>query len=166
MCEVVHILFDTLIAERTSPIINSETRKKLIKTDRFLFFDMGVRRHCANEGLGPTPDRMGQLFKQFKLHRPHFKLKFWKDPDGPEVDWVIDTQDELIPIEVKYAKMTHIKDAQHIDVFLNEHREKAHRGFIILNCDRPHKVNNQVRAVPWSYIEKLEFLSLSKRTTT
>ncbi len=161
------ILFDTLIAERVSPITMSDSRKKLIKTDRFLFFDLGVRRLCANEGTKLEPSRLGRLFeqfvgieliKQFQNLQPHYRLKFWRDPDGPEVDWVIETSDEWIPIEVKLTKVVREKDLPHLKTFLREYPSRAKRAFVVANVEQPYKLDESIAAVPWKMLAKLEFL--------
>lgn len=38
------ILEDWMIAERIEPLTESRTRKKLTKSSRYLFFDLGARR--------------------------------------------------------------------------------------------------------------------------
>ena len=46
------ILEDCLIAERIEPLTQSKTRKKLTRSDKYLFFDLGVRRLAAGKGQG------------------------------------------------------------------------------------------------------------------
>jgi predicted AAA+ superfamily ATPase len=55
---------------------------------------------------------MGELFEQFvgleiiRLARRRgrgWRLRFWRDPDGPEVDWVVEGSDRLLPVEVKWS---------------------------------------------------------------
>ncbi|MBI2961759.1 MAG: ATP-binding protein, partial [Betaproteobacteria bacterium] len=59
------ILEDCLIAERIEALSESRTRKKLTKSSRFLFFDLGVRRAAAEEGRRLPPRVLGALFEQF-----------------------------------------------------------------------------------------------------
>ena len=102
------ILEDCLIIERIEPITKSKTRKKLTKAEKYLFFDLGVRRVAAREGIQQPRERLGMLFEQFiglelircsRMKSRKFKLRFWRDPDGPEVDWIIDNGDSYVPIE-------------------------------------------------------------------
>jgi predicted AAA+ superfamily ATPase len=160
------VLFDTLIAEKIEPITKSQSRKKLIKSPRFLFFDLGVRRMAAEEGLQPTPDRVGNLFEQFvglellrqlRIHMPLAHLKFWTDPDGPEVDWVIDNQGELIPIEVKWKENPSERDAAHLKVFFQEYNAK--KGFVICRTPRPFAITKDITAIPWFEMANLSFLT-------
>ena len=59
------ILEDCLIAERIEPLTASATRKRLTRSDKYLLFDMGVRRMAAREGRRVLPARWGQLFEQW-----------------------------------------------------------------------------------------------------
>src|SRR3989338_4973890 len=105
------ILEDCLIAERIEPLTQSKTRKKLTKSEKYLFFDLGVRRLAAHEGTRLPRGNLGMLFEQFigleLLRSVHInghgaKVRFWRDPDGPEVDWVIDNDGCYTPLEVKW----------------------------------------------------------------
>ncbi|MBL6988881.1 MAG: ATP-binding protein [Bacteriovoracaceae bacterium] len=157
------ILFDCLITERIQSITYSETRKKLVKSSRYLFFDMGVRRSAAQEGVRVTNERKGDLFKQFvgiellrqlRQVNPMAKLKFWKDPDGPEVDWVIDYGDGLIPIEVKWSKNPTPSHGKHLRTFLKEY-PKASCSYIICRCDNKQKLDKNLWAIPWQNIPSI-----------
>ncbi len=59
------ILEDCLIAERIEPLSESRTRKKLTRSPRYLFFDLGVRRAAAEEGPRPGARVLGSLFEQY-----------------------------------------------------------------------------------------------------
>ncbi len=151
------ILEDCLIAERIDPITNSQTRKKLTKASRYLFFDLGVRRLACDEGEKPTPDRSGELFEQFiglelvrliRLFSPSSKLRFWRDPDGPEVDWVLEHSGNYTPIEVKWSQKPTHKDARHLEVFLEEY--KANKGFIFCRTPRAFQIGHNITAIPWT----------------
>lgn len=150
------ILCDCLVAERVEPITRSATRKKLTKASRYLLFDLGVRRLAAGEGIRLHPTRKGELFEQFvgleilrwcRLHRPTAKLRFWRDPDGPEVDWVIEHERRLLPIEVKLTDRPAASDARHLAVFLAEYRSPA--GLLVCTAPRAIRLGKAVTAVPW-----------------
>ena len=58
------ILEDCLIAERIEALSQSRTRKKLTKSPRYLFFDLGVRRAAADEGPRQPVRVLGAIFEQ------------------------------------------------------------------------------------------------------
>jgi predicted AAA+ superfamily ATPase len=150
------ILCDCLVAERVEPVTRSATRKKLTKACRYLLFDLGVRRLASGEGTRLHPSRMGELFEQFvgleilrlcRVHRPTARMKFWRDPDGPEVDWVVEHEGRFLPIEVKATDRPTAADARHLAVFLDEYKARA--GLVVCTAPRALRLSASVTAVPW-----------------
>ncbi len=157
------ILEDCLVAERIEPITASKTRRKLSKTQKYILYDLGVRRIAAREGRKLSKDQMGHIFEQYvgleiirtlRLFQPRGTLKYWRDPTGPEVDWVIETPETMIPIEVKWTHAPTLQDAKHLHIFLSEY-EKATRGFIICQTPYPMKISPNIMALPWNSIEEV-----------
>ncbi len=157
------ILEDCLIAERIEPLTQSKTRKKLTKSDKYLFFDLGVKRVAAQEGTRPPREVMGMLFEQFigleLLRNAHIKghgtkIRFWRDPDGPEVDWIIDTEGIFTPLEVKWTQNPASSDIRHLEVFLSEYRS-AKTGFLICQVPRKTKLSEKIFALPWQSIDEI-----------
>lgn len=154
------ILEDCLIAERIEPLTQSKTRKKLTKSAKYLFFDLGVRRLAAREGTRLPRETMGMLFEQFVglelLWSVHIKghgakIRFWRDPDGPEVDWVIDEDGVYTPLEVKWTENPTLTDIRHLEVFLSEYRS-AKAGFLVCRIPRKVKLSERIFALPWQSI--------------
>jgi uncharacterized protein len=150
------ILADCLIAERIDPITRSVSRKKLTKASRYLMFDLGVRRLAAREGTRPHPERLGALFEQFvgleivhhcRLHVPDARVRFWRDPDGPEVDWVVERGRRHLPIEAKLTSRPTERDAKHLLVFMSEYA--AGEGLVVCSAPRPARLARRVMAIPW-----------------
>ena len=150
------ILVDCLVAERVEPVTRSASRKKLTKASRYLLFDLGVRRLAAGEGTRLHPTRMGELFEQFvgleiirlvRLRGRGWRLRFWRDPDGPEIDWVLEREGKYLPIEVKLTDRPSLKDARHLLVFMKEY--KAKKGLVICTSPRVVRLSEAVTAVPW-----------------
>jgi predicted AAA+ superfamily ATPase len=150
------ILEDCLVAERIDPLTRSSTRKKLTRSSRWLLFDLGVRRLAANEGTRPPPARLGQWFEQliglelvrFARRRPGTEILFWRDADGPEVDWVVASGDRLVPVEVKWTDSPSPRDAKHLRVFLDEYPEATH-GFVVCQAPRRQRLADAIDALPW-----------------
>jgi len=155
------ILDDCLVAERVEPISRSKSRRKLIKSQKYLLFDLGVRRLAAREGIRLPISYLGHLFEQFigleliRIARNEPKktqIHYWRDPDGPEVDWVIDRQGEYIPIEVKWTDAPSQKDGRHLQTFLNEY-EEAQKGYIICQTPKEMKIATNLYALPWQKLK-------------
>ncbi len=151
------ILEDCLILDRISPITKSMTRKKLTKSQKFLFFDLGVRRLAATEGTRLAPERMGALFEQYiglellrrsRLSNKRSKICFWRDADGPEVDWVIESEDRYTPVEVKWTSTPRARDIKHLRTFLTEYPQ-AEFGYVVCRTPRKMKLAEGLYALPW-----------------
>ena len=150
------ILEDCLIAERIEALSESRTRKKLTKSPRYLFFDLGVRRAAADEGRRLPPRVLGALFEQFvglellratrEVSAP-LKLQFWRDPDGPEVDWIVVGDDRWVPVEVKWSDAPAERDTRHLQTFLSEY-PKAREGVVVCRTPRRFKIAPKITAVP------------------
>lgn len=157
------ILEDCLIAERVEPLSESRTRKKLTKSPRYLFFDLGVRRAAAEEGARLPVRVLGGLFEQFvglellraaRQSGAPMHLRFWRDPDGPEVDWVLVSEDRWLPVEVKWSEAPSARDAAHLATFLAEY-PKAKEGFVVCRTPTPFKLAPKITAVPWQDLPTL-----------
>lgn len=157
------ILEDCLIAERIEPICESKTRHRLSQSSKFLFFDLGVRRLAAREGKKPPLKFWGHLFEQFvgiecirlsRFNKKRTRIKYWKDLNGPEVDWVIEQEKFLTPIEVKWTDKPSLSDAKHLKIFLKEY-ENSQFGYII--CQTPHrmKLSDNIFAIPWQELDSI-----------
>ena len=105
---------------------------------------------------------MGELFEQYvglellrllKFHIGRNSLSFWRDPDGPEVDWLIKSPNRLIPIEVKYKEKIDKSDCRHLEIFMKEYKD-AKNAFVVCLADRPYKISDQILALPWQQLEK------------
>ncbi len=160
------ILEDCLIAERIEPLTQSKTRKKLTKSEKFLFFDLGVRRVAAREGTKLSRDTMGKIFEQFvglELVRcthtnnsgiSRARIRFWRDPDGPEIDWVVDKNGAYTPVEVKWTGNPTTSDIRYLEVFLSEY-SSAEVGYLVCQIPRKAKLSDRVFAVPWQNVDEL-----------
>lgn len=157
------ILEDCLIAERVEPLTKSKTRKKLIRAAKYIFFDLGVRRLAAHEGNALSRQDFGRLFEQWvglelirsaRLGATQSQVLFWRDADGPEVDWVIETQGKYIPIEVKWTESPKISDIKHLELFLSEYHE-SEKGYLVCRIPRRQKLSSRVVAIPWQEVDDL-----------
>ena len=157
------ILEDCLIIHRIDPLIHSSSHRRLIKSPKFLFFDSGIRRAAANEGIKLPQKYLGQLFEQWvgmellqqtRLLSSRAKIKYWRDTAGAEVDYLLELSPALVPFEVKWSDNPNRHDAKHLMTFLNEY-EHASQGYIICRTPRPYQINPTVTALPWQDLPNL-----------
>ena len=122
-----------------------------------------MRRAAADEGPRPPARVLGAIFEQFvglellratRQTRENVGLRFWRDPDGPEVDWVVVTEDRWLPVEVKWSDAPTERDARHLQTFLAEY-SKAGAGVVVCRTPRRFKITPKITAVPWQEIPRL-----------
>lgn len=158
----IQILEECMILERFEAYTISTSRKRLAKNPKYIFFDLGVRRIAAKEGENPPQEIWGRWFEQWvgleirrylkQNHTVKGDIFFWRDYDGPEVDWVIKTENRLTPVEVKWSEHPKAKDIKHLKTFLKEY-ETAKMGYVICRCDAPLLLEENIMALPWNMLE-------------
>lgn len=159
------VLVDCLIAIRIEPITSSKTKRRLIKSSRYLFFDLGIRRLCANEGTQLPMNSIGHLFEQFiglelhsyaQMHMPPMQLKYWRDSAGPEVDYVLESGSTYIPVEVKYSEHPKEKDIRHLEKFLDEN-DNVKYAYVVCRTPRPYIIEGKykIHVIPWQEINTI-----------
>jgi predicted AAA+ superfamily ATPase len=157
------ILEDCLVSDRVEPLTSSATRKKLTRSDKYLFFDLGVRRLAAREGRRILPTRWGQLLEQWvglellrwsRTSDSCVRIRFWRDPDGPELDWLVDREGIYTPIEVKWTEAPDATCARHLNCFLSEYPTAEH-GYVVCRTPRKVKLGPRVTAVPWQELSSI-----------
>ena len=163
VADYYQILEDTLIAERIEPFTKGSTRKKLTKSPRYLFFDLGVARVASHQPPVLTNEARGKAFESYvglqilRMLRnkiPRMNLSFWRDPDGPEVDWIVNKGNEIIPIEVKYTKKPEKKHFHHLQTFLSEYPQ-AKKAYVVCLIDKIQKWDRDCYAIPHSDIGEI-----------
>ena len=136
------------------------TRRRLSKSPKYLFFDMGVRRIAAGEGLRLPQKYYGNLFEQFvgielikliHLFAPQAKLRYWRDHVGPEVDYVIEYNRQYVPIEVKWTKSPQSSDAKHLHKFMGEY-DCICPAYVVCRTPSPVQLSENVLAVGWDML--------------
>lgn len=103
----------TFILHQVTPFFKN-VRKEIAKSPLFYFYDLGFRNHALGTfgNLEKSYD-LGFLFQNFvyfKLHESivntSAKIHFWRTKSGAEVDFIINTGQSQLPIEVKYQTLT------------------------------------------------------------
>lgn len=157
-----HVLEDCMIILRIDPIIHSTSHRRLIKSPKYIFFDLGIRRACTNEGAQLSEKYLAHLFEQYVgielIHQtrelPNVQLRYWRDSSGIEIDYVLENAGEYIPIEVKWTKEPSLKDARHLQKFLSEY-ENAVKGYIICQTPRAIELTENIIALPWQQLKEI-----------
>jgi predicted AAA+ superfamily ATPase len=155
------LLEDLFIGFRVTAFSGSP-RKSLLSTERFFFFDVGVRNAAADLPLDAAAVRAnpGPVFEQWVgielWKRLQYlgggSLHYLRTKAGAEVDFIVARGRDLMPIEVKWTERPTLSDARHLLTFLREHPTRARHGYLICRCPAPLALDPRVTALPWSHL--------------
>jgi uncharacterized protein len=136
--------------------------KRLVKTPKVYFTDTGMLCHLAGitdtrqAASGPLAGAivetavLSEIVKS-ALHRgedPH--IYFWRTSHGVEVDFVIERQGRLLPIEVKQTATPRPALASGLTTFLLDYASKSDRGWLVYLGDTRLPLAPNVTAIPSS----------------
>jgi predicted AAA+ superfamily ATPase len=154
------ILEDTLLGARLPPWSRAKNRR-MILTEKFYFFDVGVANHLARRTPVPgTPD-YGKSFEHFILmelmnyrryRAPDLPLAFWRTSTGREVDFLVGDID--LAVECKSAARVHDGDLVGLRA-LAEEQEFRHRIVVSLESE-PRRLDDGIEVLPWDiFLDRL-----------
>jgi hypothetical protein len=127
------LIEDTYIVKKVKPF-HSNKNKELIKTPKYYFLDIGARNYFLNNfsDLNKRVDK-GQIWETYilqELIKNGFnKVKFWRTKTGKELDFILEEEGGVLPVEVKYKSKGNKSHLNNILYFLNAYG--LSRGFLL-----------------------------------
>ncbi|MDD4107412.1 MAG: ATP-binding protein [Prolixibacteraceae bacterium] len=136
--------------------------KTIVKRPKLYFYDSAIAcsllqiktiNHLINHPL------RGALFECFMIAeivkkqmngRNEFELYFWRDKTGREIDLIIDTPSETIPVEIKAGKTVHQEFFKNIRYWLKLSGEK--NGKVLYAGDTEQKRSEGTEVVSWENV--------------
>lgn len=117
--------------------------KRLVKSPKVYFTDTGLLcylvglrdiEHAASGPMGGAIFEnlvIAEFFKIYVHRGEEPALYYWRTSAGSEVDLVIETQDQLIPIEIKLSETSRPEMAKEIVSFQKDFEGKAIQGYVL-----------------------------------
>ncbi|HNT54204.1 MAG TPA: ATP-binding protein [Anaerolineaceae bacterium] len=117
--------------------------KRLIKSPKVYFVDTGLLcylvglRNAEHASAGPMGGAIfenlvvSDLYKIYQHRGEEPSLYFWRTAAGAEVDLVIDTQNTLIPLEIKLSETPRPEMGKELIGFQRDFKTKARPGYVI-----------------------------------
>lgn len=160
--EFYRVLEDTLIVTRVDPYLKN-SRKRILSSPRYYFFDLGVRNAAAHLTLDKNliNSQKGTLFehavilelaRRSRVLANRYRVCYWRTGGGAEVDCVLDRGGSVIPIEIKASKHVALSDLNGLKIFLNDYKTIAKHGYVVTWGDRPEQLAKNITAIPWFYL--------------
>ncbi|MCD6284231.1 ATP-binding protein [bacterium] len=103
----LEILKNTFIVDLLKPFYKNP-RTELVKTPKVYFLDNGFRNYLLLDFRKPEKrDDLGKLVENFVFsslkRQEEVKLNYWRTKSKAEIDFVLQKNGEIVPIEVKYS---------------------------------------------------------------
>ena len=130
-------LEETFILKKITPYYRN-VRSEITKSPLYYFYDTGIRNYLLGLfGIPVVPPALsGHLFENiiFNLlsrNAPFAstRIHFWRTIDNAEVDFVVSSGLDVIPIEAKYTKLHNMQTTRSFKSFLDKY--KPARAYIV-----------------------------------
>jgi predicted AAA+ superfamily ATPase len=139
-------------AVRLSPYAVNRTRR-LIKAPKLYWSDTGLALFLGGESE-PRGAHLENLvltdllaWRDLQARRP--EVLYWRTATGIEVDFVIETPDRLLPVEIKAAARVTPADAKGLEAFLDEYPDLVDGALLLYAGDEAFPLTRRVLAAPW-----------------
>ena len=130
-----------------------KVRRGFIALGRVEDYSAGVVFRHEQTLSAPKADRL-ELLRATRQATADLRLRFWRDPGGPEVDWIVVAGDRWLPVEVKWSGAPGERDVRHLRTFLAEYPQ-AREAIVVCRTPRRFKIDANITAVPWQGIPDL-----------
>lgn len=127
--------------------------KRLIKSPKLYWSDPSLALWLSGSGPASGAHLENLVLSDLLVWRdgqvPAPEICFWRTTTDREVDFVIEANDRLLPIEVKAAARTALADARGLMTFQEEYPERVAGGLLLHGGQDVQWLTRRVLAVPW-----------------
>jgi predicted AAA+ superfamily ATPase len=132
-------------------------KKELVKSPTIYFTDTGMRNYAAGlVGNLINPVETGFVFQNFignilkeLIQWKGWTLHYYRTTDKAEVDFIINKQYELLPVEVKYSKLKKIEIPRSLRSFIDKYNPP---NALIINLELTAEISlnsTKIKFIPW-----------------
>lgn len=127
--------------------------KRLIKSPKLYWGDTGLALHLAGDPK-PSGAHLENLvlcdllaWRDARLERA--EILYWRTTLGEEVDFVIESGDQLLPIEINATTKPRLRDSAHLRTFRAEYPNRARAALLLHSGSTTRWLAPGVLAAPW-----------------
>ncbi len=135
------------------PAFASNRTKRLIKTPKLYWGDVGLGLHLAGDIVPSGAHLENIILHDLLVWRETLprraEIMYWRTSNGEEVDFVVETGDHLLAIEVKATTRPRLGDAANLRVFLSEYADRNPAALLLHAGETTEWLAPNVLAVPW-----------------
>ncbi len=147
------ILQDTYLGFRIPPWTKSRNRR-MIETEKFYLFDVGVANHLARRQPRLGSAEFGKSLEHYILmelkayqayRAPDLAITFWRTSAGQEVDFLLG--DKQVALEIKSSARVHEGDIRPMRALTEDGPVK--KCIVVCLEKEPRRLTKDVQALPW-----------------
>src|SRR5665213_959884 len=155
-------LLETSYLIQRIPAYAVNRTKRLIKTPKLYYGDTGLAAVIAGIHTKEALDRSnltGALWETLVVNElmawketadPKPEILYWRTANGEEVDFVVEQNGKVFPLEVKAAEEARLADVKHLQLFLKEYGKAAPHGLLLYNGTKVEEIAERIWTVPFS----------------
>lgn len=142
------------------PAFTRSRTKRLIKAPKLYWIDTGLAAFLL--GVSTANELRGHklagamlenlIYTQLLIWRetqtPRPEVYYWRTASGAEVDFVVQSRNGLLPIEVKMTSRAQMGDIRSLEAFLDEYSKDARFGVLLYGGDAVIALTPRIVAVP------------------
>lgn len=133
------------------PAFSRNASARVIRSPKIFSVDSALA-FAASRDIEPTGFHLETLVASdlhvWKEGGPSRDLHHWRQASGQEVDFVLEMEGELVPVEVKAATSVGVSEARHLRAFREQYANSP-RG-VLLSCDpQIRTIAGGIIACPW-----------------
>lgn len=127
--------------------------KRLIKSPKLYWSDTALALHLTDttEPSGAHLENLVLMdllsWRESTTGRP--QVLFWRTTEGEEVDFVIESGDRLLPIEVKATRSPRPPDVKHLRTFLQQYPDRCPGGLLLHDGGDISWLSEGILSAPW-----------------
>jgi len=126
--------------------------KRLIKTPKLYWADVGLGLHLAGHPAADGPHLENLILQDLLCWRDArtepVEVLYWRTTTGEEVDLVVETGGELLPVEIKATSRPRVGDVKNLRTFRKEY-PSARSALLLHTGSTTEWLAPDVLAVPW-----------------
>lgn len=127
--------------------------KRLVKSPKLFWSDTGLAMRIAGEreprGAHLENIVLNDLLAWRATHPDRPQVLYWRTSTDAEVDFVIESGDRLLAVEVKSGARVTYSDTKSMRLFLHEYADVAAGGVVLYTGDEVFWIAERILAVPW-----------------
>lgn len=164
----VQLLDDTLLAVRIPPYRPRRgVSRRVLQRERVLLFDVGVRNALLDtHRRAPFADQAGVVFEQWvilqvvylsRALKKAWKLSSYRSEAGAEVDLIVEREEDVVAIEIKYGRNVSKTDTRGLQSWREiAGGRKPLKLWVLYGGERRQRFDNDVDV--WPVLEGLRAL--------